>query len=108
MDLGATPVGALGRVLLPLLSPAILASVAIVFAASIDNFVISQQLCGGANCQTVPILIYSAARRGPLPSVNALASITLFASTLLILVAWLVYRRHTRGERRVERAALPL
>jgi spermidine/putrescine transport system permease protein len=108
MDLGATPVGALGRVLLPLLSPAILASVAIVFAASIDNFVISQQLCGGANCQTVPILIYSAARRGPLPSVNALASITLFASTLLILVAWLVYRRHTRGERRVEREALPL
>jgi spermidine/putrescine transport system permease protein len=43
MDLGASPVGALRRVLLPLLSPAIFASVAIVFAAAIDNFVISSQ-----------------------------------------------------------------
>jgi spermidine/putrescine transport system permease protein len=99
MDLGASPVGALRRVLLPLLSPAIFASVAIVFAASIDNFVISQQLSSGADTQTVPILIYSAARRGPLPSVNALASITLFASTLVIAAAVLLYRRRTRAER---------
>jgi spermidine/putrescine transport system permease protein len=108
MDLGASPVGALRRVLLPLLSPAILASVVIVFAASIDNFVISQQLSSGADTQTVPILIYSAARRGPLPSVNALASITLFASTVLIAAAVLFYRRRTTGERRGGRPALPI
>jgi spermidine/putrescine transport system permease protein len=66
MDLGASPVGAMRRVLLPLLAPAILASVAIVFAASIDNFVISQALSSGASTQTVPVLIYSSARRGPL------------------------------------------
>ena len=40
MDLGASPTQSLRRVLLPLLLPAILASVAIVFAASIDNFVV--------------------------------------------------------------------
>jgi spermidine/putrescine transport system permease protein len=100
MDLGASPTGALRRVLLPLLAPAIFASVAIVFAASIDNFVISQQLSKDASTQTIPILIYSSARRGPLPSLNALASLTLFASTLLIGLAVLVYRRATRGERR--------
>ena len=44
MDLGASPIGAIRRVLLPLLSPAIFASVAIVFASAIDNFVISQRL----------------------------------------------------------------
>jgi spermidine/putrescine transport system permease protein len=98
MDLGASPVGALRRVLLPLLAPAILASAAIVFAASIDNFVISQQLSKDASTQTIPILIYSSARTGPLPSLNALASLTLFASTLVIGLALVVYRRASRGE----------
>ncbi len=100
MDLGASPTQALRRVLLPLLFPAIFASVAIVFAASIDNFVISQQLSRDASTQTIPILIYSSARRGPLPSLNALASLTLLASTALIAVAAVVYRRFTRAERR--------
>jgi spermidine/putrescine transport system permease protein len=100
MDLGASPTQALRRVLMPLLFPAIFASVAIVFAASIDNFVISQQLSRDASTQTIPILIYSAARRGPLPSLNALASLTLLASTALIVVAAVVYRRFTRAERR--------
>jgi spermidine/putrescine transport system permease protein len=100
MDLGASPTQALRRVLLPLLLPAIFASVAIVFAATIDNFVISQQLSSGASDQTIPMLIYSAARHGPLPSINALATLTLFASTIVIAVTVVVYRRLTRGERR--------
>jgi spermidine/putrescine transport system permease protein len=100
MDLGASPTQALRRVLLPLLFPAVFASVALVFAASIDNFVISQQLSRDASTQTIPILIYSSARRGPLPSLNALASLTLLASTALIVVAAVVYRRFTRAERR--------
>jgi spermidine/putrescine transport system permease protein len=98
MDLGASPIQALRRVLLPLLFPAIFASVAIVFAATIDNFVISQQLSASAADQTIPILIYSAARHGALPSVNALATLTLTASTILIVVATIVYRRATAGE----------
>jgi len=53
MDLGASPTRAMRRVLLPLLAPAILASVAIVFASAIDNFVISQRLCASASCQTI-------------------------------------------------------
>jgi spermidine/putrescine transport system permease protein len=98
MDLGASPVGAIRRVLLPLLAPAIFASVAIVFAATIDNFVISSNLCLDQSCQTVPILIYTSARRGPLPSVNALATLTLVSSTVVIGLAVLFYRRFTRGE----------
>jgi spermidine/putrescine transport system permease protein len=100
MDLGASPTQSLRRVLLPLLLPAIFASVAIVFAATIDNFVISQQLSSGAGDETIPMLIYSAARHGPLPSVNALATLTLFASTLVIAASVMVYRGLTRGERR--------
>jgi spermidine/putrescine transport system permease protein len=101
MDLGASAVQALRRVLLPLLGPAILASAAIVFAASLDNFVISQLLSSGAGTQTIPILIYTSARRGPLPSVNALASVTMFTSTVLVAIAALALRgRRARIERR--------
>jgi spermidine/putrescine transport system permease protein len=99
MDLGASPTGAMRRVLLPMLSPAIFASVAIVFASAIDNFVISQRLSVSAATQTIPILIYSSARRSPLPSLNALASITLFSSTIVIALAAVAYRRATRRER---------
>jgi spermidine/putrescine transport system permease protein len=111
MDLGASPVQSLRRVLLPLLAPAIFASVAIVFAASIDNFVISKQLCANAGCQTIPILIYAQARTGPLPSLNALASIALFASTSLIALAYVVYRRSARRTTEASRGvrlALPI
>jgi spermidine/putrescine transport system permease protein len=105
MDLGASPLRAMVRVLLPLLAPAIFASVAVVFAASIDNFVISQLLSSGANTQTIPILIYSSARTGPRPSVNALASITLLTSTVLIAVAGTAYWRGTRRDRAVRAQA---
>jgi len=110
MDLGASPIQSLRRVLLPLLAPAIFASVAIVFATSIDNFVISQQLCSNASCQTIPILIYASARRGPLPSLNALASLALIASTTLIAISFAIYRRSARrGEGSdAARAALPV
>ncbi len=101
MDLGASPVRAMLRVLFPLLAPAIFASVAIVFAASIDNFVISQLLSSGSGTQTIPILIYASARTGPRPSVNALASITLMCSTLLIGLAALVMWRSGREHRRI-------
>ncbi len=100
MDLGASPTQSLRRVLLPLLAPAIFASIAIVFASAIDNFVISQRLSIDASTQTIPILIYASARRAPLPSLNALASITLLTSTLLIALAFVLYRRSTRHERR--------
>ena len=43
-DLGAPPHDVLYRVLLPLLAPAILASAAVVFALSIDDFVVTQYL----------------------------------------------------------------
>jgi spermidine/putrescine transport system permease protein len=99
MDLGASPVQSLRHVLLPMLAPAVVASVAVVFATTIDDFVIAQQLNLDASTQTIPIRIYTSARTGPLPSLNALATITLVASTLLIVLAVLLYRRSTRGER---------
>ncbi len=91
MDLGASPAGALRRVLIPLLAPAILSSFFIVFAISIDDFVISQFLCA-QDCTTIPIKIYSAARNAGNPSLNALATIMMLLSLLSITVAVLILR----------------
>ena len=85
-DLGASPGAALCLVLLPLLLPAIVASAAIVFAISIDDFVISQWLSNGANSTTVPMLIYDATRATPLPSTDGLATVIMLI-TLITVVA---------------------
>ena len=104
LDLGASPLRALGRVTLPLLGPSILASGAVVFALTLDDFVIVNQLSKDAADQTVSMAIYGAARTGPTPASNAIGAIMLTASTLLIAVAFLIYRR--TADRREGRAAL--
>ena len=100
MDLGASPAGALRRVLFPLLGPAIFASAMIVFAISIDDFVISTYLVGGQESNTIPILIYNQARGGPRPSLNGVGTLMLVGSMLAITLALLVQRRFNRREAR--------
>jgi spermidine/putrescine transport system permease protein len=104
-DLGASPFVALTRVLLPLLTPAIVASAAVVFAISADDFVISQWLSSGGPTDTVPIQIYAATRAAPLPSVNAIATIMMVSTLLIVTAGFLVWRFFTRGERRAGTAA---
>ena len=58
-DLGANRLQAMRLVLLPLLGPAIFASLMVVFAGSIDDFVISSFLSTGASSETVPMKIYA-------------------------------------------------
>jgi spermidine/putrescine transport system permease protein len=101
MDLGASPFQALRLALLPLLFPAIFASFMIVFAISIDDFVISAFLSSDLSTETVPVKIYSNARGAPTPALNALASVMLFASLLAVGLALLVVRlvQRARGER---------
>jgi spermidine/putrescine transport system permease protein len=103
MDLGASPLQALRLTLLPLLFPAILASLLIVFAISIDDFVISQYLSGDASTQTMPVLIYSTARAAPNPALNALASIMVFTTLIAVALAFVGYRWFTRYDRRTRR-----
>jgi spermidine/putrescine transport system permease protein len=97
-DLGASPAVALYRVLLPLLLPAVVASAAIVFAISIDDFVISQWLSNGANSTTVPMIIYDATRATPLPSTDGIATVIMFITLLSVVAGVMVYRFFTRGE----------
>jgi ABC-type spermidine/putrescine transport system permease subunit II len=97
MDLGASPVRTLGRVTLPLLGPSIFGSAAIIFALSLDDFVIVNQLSKDAGSQTVSMAIYGAAKTSATPAMNVIGTLMLVVSTALILIAAAVYRRAARN-----------
>ena len=101
VDLGATPLGAVRRVLLPMLLPAILTSAVLVFADVIDDFVLVRYLSGDASTEPVSVKIYNSARAAPTPALNALATLVLVASLLVIVLGFAAYRRMSRGEQDV-------
>ena len=100
MDLGASPTNAIRRVLMPLLTPAMFASAAIVFADSIDDFVTVRYLSAAADTEPLSVKIYNAARASPTPAVNAAATFMLISTFTVIALGFLAYRFATRGQRR--------
>jgi spermidine/putrescine transport system permease protein len=76
------------------------ASFLVAFALSIDDFVVAQYLAGGAETTTVPMRIYAQARGAPTPALNALVTVMLLVSLLALVLAYVVFRRLTRGEAR--------
>ena len=98
MDLGASPRQSVRRVLLPLLYPAILASFAIVFADTVDDFVTVTYLSGPADSQPLSTFIYVTARASATPAVNAAATLMLVSTTLVITLGYLAFKRLTRGQ----------
>ncbi|MEI8359412.1 MAG: ABC transporter permease [Deltaproteobacteria bacterium] len=98
LDLGATPTGALLRVVLPVMAPAITAAAILSFMLSFDEFIVTW-FTAGPGSRTLPIEIYGRVRRGLDPSLNAISSVLLLATLLLVAaVGWL--RRHSPGPRR--------
>jgi ABC-type spermidine/putrescine transport system permease subunit II len=86
LDLGATPWQAVRLVTLPGLWPAILAAALIVFALSFDDFVLSF-FTTGETPQPLPVRIYSALRFGISPTINAVGTVMMLVSALLIVLA---------------------
>jgi len=98
MDLGATPKQSIRAVLLPLLYPAILASAAIVFADTIDDFVTVRYLSGPASSEPLSVKIYNFARGQPSPAINAAATFMLVSTIIVGLIAYVIYRVITKGQ----------
>jgi spermidine/putrescine transport system permease protein len=91
-DLGASPLQAIRMALLPMLTPAIVASAIVVFALSMDDFVVSAFLSSGSTTDTVPVRIYSSGRTAPTPALNALATLTLAITLVIAFLAFLLWR----------------
>ena len=62
-----------------------------VFAPSMDDFVVSALLSSGSSNRHRPAKVYSNARGAPTPALNALASVTLGVTVLLALVLFAVW-----------------
>lgn len=98
MDLGASPFGALRRVIFPMLTPAVFASTVLVFADVIDDFILVRYLSGGADTEPVSVKIYNTARGAPTPALNALATLLLLTALAAVVIGYLVFRRMTRND----------
>jgi spermidine/putrescine transport system permease protein len=97
-DLGASPLGAFRLVLLPLLWPAIFAGFIVVFALSIDDFVVTQYMSSDQSTATVPMLLYQGARGTTTPALNAVATVMVGATLVAVGFAYLVYRWSSRSQ----------
>jgi spermidine/putrescine transport system permease protein len=87
MDLGASPWRTLRHVTLPLIAPGILAAALLVFSVSIDDYVVTS-FVAGVGATTLPLHIYSMVRSGLSPEINAVSTLLLSATVLLLFAAW--------------------
>lgn len=97
LDLGATPGYAMRKIILPQIKPGIVAGMLMAFTMSIDDFVISF-FNTGSGVTNLSIEIYSMARKGINPSINALSTLMFLTVLVLLLI---VNRKEftTRGDK---------
>ena len=88
-DLGASEVRVFLDITLPLITPAIASGMVLSFAMSFDDVLISLFVTG-VNVNTLPILVYTQIKTGVTPEINALCTLMLAATLLLVFVSsWL-------------------
>jgi spermidine/putrescine transport system permease protein len=83
MNLGADEITTFWRVTVPQLWPGILAGALLAFTISFDDFVITS-FVSGSGSSTLPIVVYGMVRKNIEPSVNAISTIILVVTALLI------------------------
>lgn len=86
LDLGASHFTALARILFPLLWPAILSALLFSFTLSFDDVIISYFIAG-PDYNILPLTIYSLVRAGVTPELNALCTITIALSMVLVVIS---------------------
>jgi spermidine/putrescine transport system permease protein len=91
-DLGAGPWAILWKIYLPLLSPGIAAGAMLALTLSLDDFVITF-FTAGPGSSTLPIHVYSMIRFGDPPVINALSTIFISVTFLLMLIYQRIMRR---------------
>ena len=96
-DLGATPWEAFRLVTLPLIMPGIVAGALMAFTLSIDDFVITF-FTAGPDSVTLPLQIYSMIKIAVTPEVNAVSTLLMLLTLVLIVIATRLAPGAVRGE----------
>jgi len=95
MDLGARPLKVLFVITIPLLAPAIAAGFLLAFTLSLDDLVVASFVTG-PGATTLPMVVFSAARLGVKPEINALATILISVVTVIVLAVGYLSARQSR------------
>lgn len=85
LDLGSLPVYAFRKVILPEIMPGVITGFLLAFTLSLDDFIISF-FTTGSGVSTLSIAVYSMARRGINPKINALSTLMFITVLILLLV----------------------
>ena len=94
MDLGATPLKAFWLVIIPYLLPAIVAGALMSFTLSFDEYIVTI-FTSGAESQTLPLKVYGMVRVGLNPQLNALSTLFIAATAVLVIASQIFTRRKT-------------
>lgn len=105
MDLGCKPHQVFFLVTLPNITPALMSAWLLTFTLSLDDVVLSAFLSGPGS-STMPIVIFSRARLGLDPRVNAIATLTILAVSVGVLASSLYLARSERQRQKQISAAL--
>ena len=90
-SLGAGPWTVTRRITLPWIAPGVVAAALFAFAVSFDQFVVSYFLATPGD-MTLPVLIYTAIRKGFTPEINAVSTLIILASMILMLLVSRFFR----------------
>ena len=91
-DLGANPVETFLRVTLPLILPGVMAGALLAFTLSFDDFVITF-FVSGVGSGTLPLKIYSMIKFGVSPVINAISTVVLIVTMVLIFGGSRIFMR---------------
>lgn len=95
MDLGARPHQVFYLVTLPMIAQALFSAWLLTFTISLDDVVLSAFLSGPGST-TMPLVIFSRARLGVNPSVNAMATVIIAVVAIGVLTASYLIARAER------------
>ena len=91
-DLGANAWTTFRRVTMPILMPGIVSGALLAFTLSLDDFVITFFVAGPGST-TLPVRVYSMIKFGVTPEVNAISTLMLVGSTVLVVISLLLQRK---------------
>ncbi|MDX2168034.1 MAG: ABC transporter permease [Deltaproteobacteria bacterium] len=92
MDLGAPPALAFRKVLVPYLMPAIVSGALMSFTLSLDELIVTY-FTASAGTRTLPLEIFGRVKKGLDPSLNAISTVFILSTVLMVVATELLKRR---------------
>ncbi len=95
MDLGANRIKVFFVITLPIISPALISGWLLAFTLSLDDLVLAS-FVSGPSSTTLPMQVFSSARMGVSPKINALATILIVTVSFVGVIGWYFMERAER------------